>query len=174
MAFGDRNQAGVSVFMTNNEKVANAIRRHSLSRRGVIQETTKEQPNGGVRNTEAVPQSTIQKKVNKQAAVVVLTAEDGETVTSTDKTAEGKTATAPGPDDKSTVATESDDKSATAREHTVEAGTGEPEEREYDNYTVARESICKEFGIKKSEVRNPSTLNDVAKAHGIIIKYKEL
>lgn len=150
--------------MTNNEKVANAIRRHSLSRRGVIQETTKEQPNGGVRNTEAVPQSTRQKNVNKQSAIPSTTAEDRKTATSTDKTAEGKTATAPGPDVKS----------ATAREHAVEAGTGEPEEREYDNYTVARESICKEFGIKKSEVRNPSTLNDVAKAHGIIIKYKEL
>jgi len=48
------------------------------------------------------------------------------------------------------------------------------EVREYDNYTVARESICKEFGITKSAVRNPDALAKVAKEHGIIIKYKEI
>ena len=55
----------------------------------------------------------------------------------------------------------------------TEASKG-AEVREYDNYTVARESICKEFGITKSAVRNPDALAKVAKEHGIIIKYKEI
>lgn len=41
--FGERNEAGVSTFFTTNDAVAQAIRRHSLSRRGVIVETTKPQ-----------------------------------------------------------------------------------------------------------------------------------
>lgn len=46
-----------------------------------------------------------------------------------------------------------------------------PEVREYDNFTVAREAIVKEFGIKKSEVRNPTALARVAQEHGFNIKY---
>lgn len=38
--FGERNENGVSCFQTNDAIIANTIRRHSLSRRGVIVETT--------------------------------------------------------------------------------------------------------------------------------------
>lgn len=41
--FGERNSNGVSCFQTTDAITANAIRRHSLSRRGVIVETTPPQ-----------------------------------------------------------------------------------------------------------------------------------
>lgn len=112
--FGDRNQNGTSVFMTTDPGVAQAVRRNSLYRRGVIQETTKEpesQPVKSSPNKPIEPKSPIQ------------------------------------PIDPS------------------------PEVREYDNFTVAREAIVKEFGIKKSEVRNPTALARVAGEHGFTIKY---
>lgn len=111
--FGDRNQNGTSVFMTTDPGVAQAVRRNSLYRRGVIQETTK----------EPEPQPVSASK----------------TVKSTEKTAP--------------------------------AADGSPEVREYDNFTVAREAIVKEFGIKKSEVRNPTALARVAGERGFSIKY---
>lgn len=134
VSFGNRNQAGVAIFMTSDEKVANVIRRHSLSRRGVIQETTPKTA------AEAKP-------AEKQAEVA--TPKDRVTTSTKEKVKEPGTT-----------------KGATA--------SSEPKERTFDNYTVARETICKELGIKKSEVRNPNTLAQVAKEHGIIIKYKEL
>ena len=132
VSFGARNQAGVSVFMTSNPKVAQAIRRHSLTRRGIIEETTPPE---------------------QAEATVVMT----------------QKARAPKADE-------------TTMEKPLEPGTttdaaptvGEATERIYDNYTVARESICKEFDIKKGSVRNPEALAHVAKEHGIIIKYKEI
>jgi hypothetical protein len=130
VAFGERNQAGVSGFMTMDEKVAQAIRRHSLSRRGIIEETTKP----------------------------VAVSEEKPVVTATETVSKPSTKRKP---------LVSDEKPATAV-------TAEAKEREYGNYTVARESICKELGLKKSEVRNPSALDKIAKEHGIIIKYKEL
>lgn len=135
--FGSRNQAGVSTFMTLDEKVAQAVRRHSLSRRGIIQETTKpaEKPSGTVAKPEANTTGVVTRPAGKPTGTV-----------------------------------------AAEKQAAKAAGTtaAEPKEREYDNYTVARESICKELGIKKSEVRNPSALAKVAQEHGIIIKYKEM
>ena len=46
-----------------------------------------------------------------------------------------------------------------------------PTVREYENFTLAREAITKEFGLKKSEVRNPTALGRVAQEHGFTIKY---
>nr|WP_298672896.1 hypothetical protein [uncultured Prevotella sp.] len=40
--FGDRNQAGVSVFLTDDPKLAEAIRKNSLFTRGAITEETPE------------------------------------------------------------------------------------------------------------------------------------
>lgn len=124
--FGDPNQSGVCAFMTSNKNVAHAVRRHAMSRRGVIKEVTDE-------TAEAAPQTT--------------------------------TKTAPVKADETTKA------------KAVEPGTTEQaavDEREYDNYTVAREALCKEFDVNKSSVRNPEALSQLAKEHGIIIKYKEL
>lgn len=109
--FGDRNENGVSVFSTTDAAVAQAVRRSSLSRRGVIAETTK------------YP--------------------DPEPVT---------------------------EKPVKAAEKKVEKPAGTPV-REYENFTLARESITKEFGLKKSEVRNPTALARVASEHGFSIKY---
>lgn len=112
--FGDRNQNGTSVFMTTDPGVAQAVRRNSLYRRGVIQETTKEPEPQPVASSPSKP---IEPKSPTQ------------------------------PTDSS------------------------PDVREYENFTVAREAIVKEFGIKKSEVRNPTALARVAGEHGFTIKY---
>jgi hypothetical protein len=144
--FGPRNQAGVSVFMTSDPKVAHAVRKHSLTRRGIIEETTKEvEIKAEVKaekkavakakaEAEAQPQRTVQAKKSAKAAA--------------DKAATTKPAEPKKP--------------------------AEAKECIFDNYTVAREAICKELGIKKGDVRNPEALATVAKEHGIIIKYKEM
>ena len=140
VSFGARNQAGVSVFMTKDPKVAQAIRRHSLTRRKIIEETTSAE--------------------DLQAAASVQVAIPATKVPGTERSAKKPTA--------ETVA-----EAVADATHTVAETAGESEEREYDNYTVARESICKEFGVKKELVRNPTALARVAKEHGIIIRYKE-
>ena len=129
ISFGSRNDAGVAAFMTTDERVARVIRRHSLSRRGIIEETTKPEilaakPQG---TEPGKPQGTVQ--------------------SAADATRAG-----------------ADSGKNTAEMH--------GQQREYDNYTVAREAICKEFGIKKTDVRNPAALEQVAKEHGINIIYK--
>lgn len=131
VSFGNRNDAGVAAFMTTDEKVARAIRRHSLSRRKIIMETTKPE----VLATK--PQDT------------------------------GK----PAADTTATVATKAEPKKDAGKPAGETTGT-KTGQREYDNYTVAREAICKEFGIKKTDVRNPAALEQVAKEHGITIIYK--
>lgn len=131
VAFGNRNQAGVSIFMTSDPKVAHAVRKHALTRRGVIEETTIEVEGKAENNAEELPQRTGQAKKPAKAAP--------------------QPQTKPEPQKPS-----------------------EAKERLFDNYTVARETICKEFGIKKGDVRNPESLAQVAKEHGIIIKYKEI
>lgn len=134
VSFGNRNQAGVAAFMTKDEKVARAIRRHALTRRGIIQETTKEQP---------VVVAAPKKEDLHSAKTEVPVVRSPQVV-----------------------------KPAKPAADTQEKK--EPEEREFENYTVARETICKELGIKKSDVRNPTALAKVAKENGIIIKYREL
>lgn len=113
--FGDRNISGASVFITTDPNVAQAIRRSSLSRRGVIVETTKPQ--------EPAPEKASQTNTN------------------------------------TTQKTQSPQEPAS------------PEVRPYENFTLAREAIIKEFGLKKSEVRNPTALARVAQEHGFTIKY---
>ena len=140
--FGSRNDAGVAAFMTTDEKVARAIRRHSLSRRGIIEETTK--PEAVV---AAPPQHTVKKPAAGATGVVTG---DGKNVDEMHGTKPQEGTGKPAGEAAGTVA----------------------EQREYDNYTVAREAICKEFGIKKGDVRNPAALEQVAKEHGITIIYK--
>ena len=140
--FGDPNSNGVSTFTTKDPKVANAIRKNSLSRRGIICESSE----------SAGKELETEKKVKN---VAMPTKE-------TEKADEGGEKT---PEDAGDEA---------PAEKADEGGEKTPEEREYDNYTVARESICKELGINKGTVRNPEALARVAKEHGIIIKYKEI
>ena len=173
VAFGSRNQAGVSVFMTNDEKVAHAIRRHSLSRRGIIQETSKlEKPAAdaagvlaaGVvtRNTRPTAKPKETKKTEKPKEQGEKPADNSAGVVAEPAGEAAGTEEEPGGETPGTVGEATGTEEATAKE------------RVYDNYTVARESICKEFDIKKNDVRNPTALARVAKEHGIIIKYKEL
>lgn len=118
--FGDRNQNGTSVFMTTDPGVAQAVRRNSLYRRGVIIETTRE------------PEP-------KPAAP---------------SPAPG-TSASPG----------------TSGSSVTSGSSASPEVRDYDNFTVAREAIVREFAVKKSEVRNPTALARVAQEHGFTIRY---
>jgi len=122
--FGFANENNVSTFATNDPKVAQAIRKNALSRRGIIKETTKEEPVAeaqGVKKQEPKADETTQK-------------------------AEPVTAKEP----------------------------ASLQVREFDNYTVAREALCKEFSVNKNLVRNPTALAKVASEHGITIKYKEI
>ena len=132
--FGDPNSNGVSTFTTEDPKVAHAIRKNSLSRRGIIRETSD---NPGEEMEAEKKKVTVAKPVETVARRQ-----------QTGKPAEQETAEAAAPK--------------------------ESEERTYDNYTIARETICKEFGINKSAVRNPTALAQIAQEHGIIIKYKEI
>lgn len=109
--FGERNDCGVATFFTTDDAVAHAIRRHSLSRRGVIVETTKPQQ-------EPTPKKTV------------LSA----------------------------------NKPKVPTENSIPV-------RAFDNYTLAREAICKEFGIAKNKVRKPETLEKIAREKGFVIKY---
>ena len=118
--FGDRNSGGRSVFATADANLAHAIRRTSLSRRGVIIETTPVQQ-----------ADTTQEPVTPTVSPVSPTSP-----------ASPIAPTSPG----SSV-------------------------RSYDNFTLAREAIVKEFGIKKSEVRNPTALARFAQEKGFTIRY---
>ena len=110
--FGERNESGVSTFFTTNDAVAACIRRHSLSRRGVIIETTKPQEPAPEKPKDTAP-------AQKQEP----TTDDGLKI------------------------------------------------RAFDNYSVAREEICKEFGVNKSKVRTPAALEKLARDNGFVIKY---
>lgn len=150
--FGDPNSNGVSTFTTKDPKVANAIRKNSLSRRGIICESSE----------SAGKELETGKKVKKVAMPTKETEKTDVTPQQTEQEA--------------TQGEQHDTAEATteASKETDEGSEKTPEEREYDNYTVAREAICKEFGINKSTVRNPTALAKVAQEHGILIKYKEL
>lgn len=122
--FGDRNSGGMSSFVTSDAKIAQAIRRTSLSRRGVIIESTP--ANQADTTPNPAPSS-------------------------------------PSRPDLPTSPTIPDKPSASA-------STG-PSVRSYDNFTLAREAIVKEFGIRKSDVRNPTALARFAQEKGFTIKY---
>lgn len=135
--FGDRNINGASSFTTKNAKVAQAIRKHSLSRRGVIIETTPHQIEEAIIE-EPKPQP-------RTLAVVKGIVKPGNTkkpVTKTNKTTEPKDPDKP---------------------------TGEV--REYANFSVAKNAICKEFNIPKTKVKNPGALAKIAAEKGFTIKY---
>lgn len=118
--FGDRNSGGRSVFATADANLAHAIRRTSLSRRGVIIETTPVQQ---ADTTQEPVTSTVSPVSPTSPASPIAPTSPGSSV------------------------------------------------RSYDNFTLAREAIVKEFGIKKSEVRNPTALARFAQEKGFTIKY---
>lgn len=132
--FGDRNENGTSTFVTQDRKVAMAIRKHSMSRRGVIVETT---PN---LDEEPVPEAP--KPQPRSLAVV-----------------------------KGVVKQPKAGKPTTAKTKVEQKQDADGKVREYANFTVAKEAICKEFNIPKSSVRNPTALSKVAASNGFTIKY---
>lgn len=123
--FGDRNSGGMSSFATSDVKIAQAIRRTSLSRRGVIIESTP--ANQADTTPNPAPSSPSRPTLPNNPASPTI------------------------PDKPS-------------------ASTG-PSVRSYDNFTLAREAIVKEFGIRKSDVRNPTALARFAQEKGFTIKY---
>lgn len=170
--FDDPNQSGVCGFMTSNPKIAHAVRRHAMSRRGVIKE---------IGATSLDSEGTAAEMPDGETSGVVVP--DGETSGVVEGSGNESTVTEPGnettaeqaeaePEAETSLESEGTTAEGTAAENAEEATTAE--EREYDNYTVAREEICKEFGVNKSTVRNPDALAQLAKEHGITITYKEL
>lgn len=159
--FGDPNSNGVSTFTTKDPKVANAIRKNSLSRRGIICESSE----------SAGKELETEKKVKK----VAIPTKEAEKADATPQQTEQEAAQGEQHDTAETTTEASEETTDEAPAETAdEGGEKAPEEREYDNYTIAREAICKEFGINKSTVRNPTALAKVAQEHGIIITYKEI
>lgn len=160
--FDDPNQSGVCGFMTSNPKVAHAVRRHPMSRRGVIKE---------IGATSLDSEGTAAEMPDGETSGVVEGSGNESTVTEPDNETTAEQAEAE-PEAETSLDSEGTKAEDTAAENAEEATTAE--EREYDNYTVAREEICKEFGVNKSTVRNPDALAQLAKEHGITITYKEL
>ena len=151
--FGDRNENGVSSFFTTDAKVAQAVRKHSLSRRGAIVETT--------RHLEEEP---VQEFVKPQPAVRTVALVKG---------VGAKPVHSIRPTGKISLRPKAPAKPSPKKTQAVSDAVGgtSGEVREYANYTVAREAICKEFSVPKSKVRNPTALAQVAKEHGFSIKY---
>lgn len=171
--FGDPNSNGVSTFTTKDPKVANAIRKNSLSRRGIICESS-ESAGKELETEKKVKKVAMPTKEAEKADVTPQQTEQEATQGEQHDTAEATTeASGEITEDAGHEVTEETTTEAPV-ETADEGGEKTPEEREYDNYTVAREAICKEFGINKSTVRNPTALAKVAQEHGIIIKYKEI
>lgn len=142
--FGDRNDNGASVFSTHDPKVAQAIRKHSMSRRGVIVETTPHQ--------EEAPVIVAPKPQPRTLGVV-----KGVTKAPLDNRPNSTQKLTAGPAKK-------------AEKPAEEKPAGNI--REYANFTVAKEAICKEFQLAKSKVRNPTALDKIAAEKGFSIRYK--
>ena len=177
--FGDPNSNGVSTFTTKDPKVANAIRKNSLSRRGIICESsesagkeleTEKKVKKTAKVTELVDEASALRQHTEQEAAQGEQTDTQEQHDTAEATTEASGETTEDAGDEVTEETTDEAPAETADE----GGEKAPEEREYDNYTIAREAICKEFGINKSTVRNPTALAKVAQEHGIIITYKEI
>lgn len=177
--FGDPNSNGVSTFTTKDPKVANAIRKNSLSRRGIILESsesagkeleTEKKVKKVAMPTKEAEKADVTHQHTEQEATQGEQTDTQEQHDTAEATTEASGETTEDAGDEVTEVTT--DK--TPAEKADEGGEKAPEEREYDNYTIAREAICKEFGINKSSVRNPTALEKVAQEHGIIITYKEI
>lgn len=181
--FGDPNSNGVSTFTTKDPKVANAIRKNSLSRRGIIcessesagkeLETEKKVKKVAMPTKEAEKTDVTHQHTEQEATQGEQTDTQEQHDTAEDTTEASEETGDEAPVETGDEVTEDTTDEAPA-ETADEGGEKTPEEREYDNYTVAREAICKEFGINKSTVRNPTALAKVAQEHGIVITYKEI
>lgn len=66
MRFEERNSFGASNFTTTDAKVAEAIRRHTMTQRGVIRETTQPEEKKQ-KPAKAAPQSTTPPDAGEQA-----------------------------------------------------------------------------------------------------------
>ena len=135
--FGDRNINGASSFTTQDAKVAKAIRKHSMSRRGVIVETTPHQ--------DIEPEEEIRKPQPRTLGMVKGVVRNAAVAKPVGRPRKVK------------------------KVEPEETPTGEI--REYANFTVAKEAICKEFQIPKSKVKTITALTKFAAEKGFSIKY---
>ena len=149
--FSDRNENGVAVYKTDDEKMAQAVRKTSMARRGVITETSQlpaEEPKPAEQPTIVLPKRTLQAVVTSQKERTVLE----------------KPAPKPKPRPKAVITPKPEQK-VKGKEVSIET-------KEFDNFTMAREAISKTYGIPKNKLRNPMALDKVAKENGFVIKYK--
>lgn len=148
--FSDRNENGVAVYKTDDEKIAQAVRKTSMARRGVITETSQlpaEEPKPA-QPTIVLPKRTLQAVVTSQKERTVLE----------------KPAPKPKPQPKAVITPKPEQK-VKGKEVSIET-------KEFENFTMAREAISKTYGIPKNKLRNPMALDKVAKENGFVIKYK--
>ncbi len=147
--FGERNHAGASVFMTQEEKVAEAVRRNSMFKRGVITETTiKEEVKPVI--AEAEPQRTEQTGKAK-------------------KNAKGGKKGSAKKGGKNAAPVKAESVKAEA-----EPQRTEQEAKSFRDFSHAREWFGKEYGVSRKELRNPTMLAEYAKKYNVTIKYEEI
>ena len=132
--FGDRNVNGASSFMTHDPKVAMAIRKHSMSRRGVIVETTPEQKEEPVAEAPKPQPRTLGTVKGVTPNPSTIKPKPVQTV----KPAVTKPAA----------------KAAAIKDEPEPTG----EVREYANFTVAKDAIAKEFQVPKTKLLKPTAL----------------
>ena len=150
--FGARNANGQSVFMTNNKNTAEAIRKHSLFRRGVVTEfeasDEPEKPATKVTGTE------------RRTRPAEPATEGTGTERRTEEPAE--------PDEPATEGAGTE----RGTERSTEQGTEQGEEViEAKNYTQARSLLAKRLEISYNDIKNPEQLIKLAKDAGITVKY---
>ncbi len=147
--FGERNHAGASTFMTKEEGVAEAVRRNSMFKRGVIMETTIKEEEPVVAETKpqlAEATETGGKTGKKKSA-------------KSSKKAAGKKGV----------------KSETVKTEEQPQHTGQEENaKSFRDFTHAREWFSKEYGISRKELRNPTLLSEYARKYNVTIKYEEV
>lgn len=139
--FGDRNMNGTSVFQTSNKETAEAIRKHSLFKRGVVKESFIEDKSVGKTNGRSNVKTSQGSEVNAGRATAEV------------NTAEGIAA------------------DGTSTEVNTGEGGIQEEVIEAKNYTQAKSMLAKRLEISYNDIKNPDQLLQLAKKSGITIRY---
>lgn len=142
--FEERNQFGASNFTTTNEKVADAIRKHSMFERGIISENT--------------PPQEVKKKRRRDrtnGADGVNGADVAENAQRQDDTPEEPRDSEQGEGDLTPPSPDESDDNVI----------------EVENFTQAKEAVIKRLGVSVDSIKTPILLNKVCKDNGLKIKY---
>lgn len=72
--FGDSNIVGQCSFVTRNEKVADAIRRHSFFKKGIVWEKPEEPVTTGVNNEKPADDGVLMEEPGENSAAIIAEA----------------------------------------------------------------------------------------------------